>query len=411
MRNPNYLFSKYDWFAVSDNQKKQLQEEIAHIDGNRLLNTSADDLCDYFEEKYRVNVPSLKEAEITADQKESQIDVSGDRSRIIHDRSRPFFIPGTIIEITISYDGDAEAFNIQPTSYTLSPPIADVHENSLTIKIQGTDLKADEVRSKIDKAISEINQYLNNLSKDAKGLNDQLRNIAASSIQRRKEKLLSDQNLVASLGFPLRERTDSPKTFVSPTVRRKIRPSLPPASTAPFKPEPILSDDDYEHILGVIQNMAEVMERSPSAFATIDEESLRSHFLVQLNGHYEGNATGETFNYEGKTDILIREQGKNIFIAECKYWGGPKKLTETIDQLLGYSSWRDTKVAVIIFNRNKNFSNVLDSIPQTVEAHKCYKRSLGTGWMEHFPVSVQLFDWRSSAYRVFVPSKYWSAGD
>ena len=56
--------------------------------------------------------------------------------------------------------------------------------------------------------------------------------------------------------------------------------------------------------------MAQVMERSPSAFSTMDEESLRSHFLVQLNGHYEGQATGETFNYEGKTDILIRSEGK-----------------------------------------------------------------------------------------------------
>jgi hypothetical protein len=247
----------------------------------------------------------------------------------------------------------------------------------LILRIQGTDLKADKVRAEIDRTISEINSYLNILKENAKGLNDQLRNIANGSIDRRREKLLSNQNLVASLGFPLKERSDSLKTYAAPTVRRKIRETLPPASTAPFSPEPALSRDDYEHILSVIQNMAQVMERSPSAFATIDEESLRSHFLVQLNGHYEGQATGETFNYEGKTDILIRAQGKNIFIAECKYWGGPKKLTETIDQLLGYSSWRDTKVAVIIFNRNKNLSKVLESIPQTVELHPCYKRFIG----------------------------------
>jgi len=374
MRERNYLFSKYDWFSVQENQKKQLTAEISQMDGNRLLNTSPDDLCDYFEEKYRVNVPILRESEITADQKETQIDASGDRLRAIRDRSRPFHIPGTEIEITVPFDGDTEVFNIQPTSFTFSPPSADIRGNSLILRIQGTDLKADKVRSEIDRTISEINSHLNTLKENARGLNDQLRNIANGSIERRREKLLSNQNLVASLGFPLKERSDSLKTYAAPTVRRKIRETLPPASTAPFSPEPALSRDDYEHILGVIQNMAQVMERSPSAFATIDEESLRSHFLVQLNGHYEGQATGETFNYEGKTDILIRAQGKNIFIAECKYWGGPKKLTETIDQLLGYSSWRDTKVAVIIFNRNKNLSKVLESIPQTVELHPCYKR-------------------------------------
>ena len=116
------------------------------------------------------------------------------------------------------------------------------------------------------------------------------------------------------------------------------------------------------------------MPASPSAFNTMDEESLRSHFLVQLNAQYEGQATGETFNHEGKTDILLRVDGRNIFIAECKFWGGPKKLRETIDQLLSYSSWRDTKTAVIVFNRRKNFSAVLSAITPVLEAHPNFKR-------------------------------------
>jgi hypothetical protein len=162
-----------------------------------------------------------------------------------------------------------------------------------------------------------------------------------------------------------------------PEVRRRLMPRMPKASTAPYRPEPVLSPDDYGHILSVISNMAHVMERSPSAFESMGEEDLRTHFLVQLNGQYEGQATGETFNYEGRTDILVRVNGRNVFIAECKYWGGPKKLTETIDQLLGYSSWRDTKVAVIVFNRQKNFSGVLEAIPPTVKVHPNFKRELG----------------------------------
>lgn len=95
-----------------------------------------------------------------------------------------------------------------------------------------------------------------------------------------------------------------------------------------------------------------------------------------MNGHYEGQATGETFNYEGKTDILVRSEGRNIFIGECKFWSGAKMLIETIDQLLGYTSWRDTKVAVIIFNRNKDFSRVLTSIREIAKTHANFKREL-----------------------------------
>lgn len=76
--------------------------------------------------------------------------------------------------------------------------------------------------------------------------------------------------------------------------------------------------------------MSIVMERSPSSFATIDEESLRTHFLVPLNANFRGMASGETFNAQGKTDILVKHQDRIFFIAECKFWTGPKNLTDAI---------------------------------------------------------------------------------
>lgn len=145
--------------------------------------------------------------------------------------------------------------------------------------------------------------------------------------------------------------------------------------------------DNYNHILSVIQNMAHVMERSPSAFKEMGEEDLRQHFLVQLNGQFEGAATGETFNVNGKTDILLRANGRNVFIAECKFWKGPKHYRETIDQLLGYTAWRDTKTAILVFNRGTAMSTVLDGIRNETSLHKNFKRQ---------------FDWKhESGYRYF----------
>jgi hypothetical protein len=164
---------------------------------------------------------------------------------------------------------------------------------------------------------------------------------------------------------------------VAPEVKRKIAPKMPPATVGTFKPEPVLEEAEYQHILEVIEGMVKVMERSPKAFHDIDEEALRMHFLVPLNGHYEGQATGETFNYQGKTDILIRSGDRNIFIGECKFWNGPLKLTETINQVLGYLSWRDSKAAILLFNRNKDFSKVLAAIPEVVAAHPNFQKDEG----------------------------------
>ena len=66
-----------------------------------------------------------------------------------------------------------------------------------------------------------------------------------------------------------------------------------------------------------------------------------------------------------------------MFIAECKFWNGEKQFLETIDQLLSYLSWRDTKAAVLIFNRNAKFSEVLKKIAESSPKHKFYKRALG----------------------------------
>lgn len=370
------LFAKADWFSVAENQKAGMAREILDLQANQILNASIDDLCTYLVEKYSVNVPVLDETGIHADQQDTQLDVSHDQMRFISDRSRPFYVSGTKVEVFVPFTGDAEAFSVRPTSYTLNPPRGVVRSDDLVLQFSGTNLNGDQLRSTVQSALNEIKTHLDRLRTDAEGLKSQLVRDARQQVEQRRQKFLADQNLVASLGFPLKRREDAPQTYRAPEVRRKVQLRAPTMTTAPFKPEPALEMAEYENILTVMTNMAVVMERSPSAFVAMGEEDLRTHFLVQLNGQYEGQATGETFNYGGKTDILIRSEGKNIFIAECKYWSGPKKLLETVDQLLGYTSWRDSRAAMIIFNRQKNFSRVLDSIRETMVAHPNVKRAL-----------------------------------
>lgn len=380
MAREDYLFTAIDSYSVDRSQRNQMASEIESVDADRLLNTPIEDLALYFAEKYQVEVPVLDVGNIVVDQYEKQIDVSGDPMRMIMDRGRPFYVAGTEIQIEIPFSGEAVAFTIRPSTYTMNPPRARIKGSCVLFSIVGTNLQADEVRRQIDRTVADIQSYLRYLHENMRGLNEQLFGEARTLIESRRTKLLASRNMVAGLGFKMRERDGVAKTFVAHEVRRKIAPVMPPASSEPFVPEPQLAPADYEHILGVMQSMTQVMELSPSAFTHIDEEGLRSHFLVQLNGHYQGQASGETFNYEGKTDILIRSEGRNIFIAECKFWSGPKNLSETIDQLLGYTSWRDTKTAIVVLNRNRDFSKVLAAIPACVRSHPNYKRdSSGSG--------------------------------
>lgn len=367
----DHLFAQYDMFSTIENQKKQLQTEVDGIPEQRLLNSSTEDLVIYMVAKYLLDVPRLLVDKAEVDQSEAM--VQGSSFSYGGDEGRAVSVHGTEITLEIPFEGDRQMFRVRPSTHTSTFPLAEILENAVVLRQRGTDLNSAQVQCGFDRSIEEINSYLAWQRKDAEGLNSLLPSIARQSVERRKEKLLANLNTVAGLSFKLKERSNTARTYAVPIVRERIAPRIPSPSSLSYQPEPILPEGDYQNILKIFHDMTLVMERSPSAFTLMGEEDIRQHFLVQLNGQYEGEATGETFNSSGKTDILIRHQGRNVFIAECKFWRGEKGLLETIDQLLSYLSWRDTKAAIVVFNRNRKFSAVLDKIRKVTPQHSLYK--------------------------------------
>jgi hypothetical protein len=350
---------------------------VQSIPANTLLNASEQDLQQALVEEFRLNVPIIKDEDIyIAHSGETQVDVSGDPMRGIFDRSQPFYIQGSKTIIAVPFEGDSGFFRIQPQSYSLGPPRGEITKNEILLTYVRTDQNAEAIKQDYQSAVSSIKQYLASLSESASQFNRQLEGSVTSQLNARKDRLLADAGMTAAIGLPLKKREGIPLTYSVPVTRRVPKIEQIKVSGS-FRPEPALANEDYEEILHIMQNMVQVMELSPHAFHDMGEEDLRSHFLVQLNGAFKGQATGETFNFQGKTDILMRFERKNVFIAECKFWKGEKSFLETLDQLLSYLSWRDTKAAVLIFNRNADFSAVLAKIRETAPKHPLFKRDRG----------------------------------
>ena len=202
------------------------------------------------------------------------------------------------------------------------------------------------------------------------------RGVIRQEITTRKEQLVKQIDVATSLGVPVRKSDHVPETFRIPEVRHRVMPK-PSVTKGVGKPEPSIEDDIYQAILQVIHDTGKVFERLPSTYADKDEEALRDHLILQLEPHFEGSTTGETFNKSGKTDILIRHEKSNVFVAECQWWDGPRKHIEKIDQLLSYLTWRDSKTAIICFVNRKDFSNVLKQIAETTQQHSCHIQYTG----------------------------------
>jgi hypothetical protein len=371
------LFNTYQIFGVVQGQTEALKKRVQSIPPNTLLNASEHDLVEALLEEFRLNVPIIKDENIyIAHSGETQVDVSRDPMRMIYDRSEPFYIPGNKTVIGVPFQGNAEFFKIQPQTYTLNPPRAEIGKGEILITYVRTDQNAEAIKQDYQRTVSSIKDYLRSLSESAALFNGQLEGLATSQLKARKDRLLADAGMTAAIGLPMKKREGMPTTYAVPVTRRVPKIEQIKAGGA-FKPEPALSEEDYEEILRIMKSMVQVMELSPHAFLDMGEEDLRYHFLVQLNGAFKGQATGETFNFQGKTDILIRVDGRNVFIAECKFWKGEKAFLGTIDQLLSYLSWRDTKAAVIVFNRNAGFTAVLAKIADAAPKHPNFKRDLG----------------------------------
>jgi hypothetical protein len=369
------LFCQGDLSATLQAQIANLCAEIDGFTSDYVLKVSFDDLTNHLMDKFHVEPISLLKDEIhIGDSGDTTVDMSQD----FRYTTRATHVPATFAEFVIPFNGDAIIFRLRPSTTNFNFPHARVIDQALHLRYTSVEHNSAAMRSGFDNDLKNIEEHLQWGVGEIQNYNQRLEETIRQRLNQRKEKFLKDRGLVEALGFPIKARGNNPQTYATPVSRKKLPIQKPAVVSGTFKPEPRLEMEHYEHILTVISNMVQVMERSPQAFVKMGEEDLRTHILVQLNGHYEGQATGETFNYEGKTDILIRAEGRNVFIGECKIWKGAEVFKSTIDQLLGYTAWRDTKTAIILFNRNKNTSSVIAQIPELIKQHTNFKREIAS---------------------------------
>lgn len=374
----DYLFSEGFVGDALRAQGEKLARAAEAIPSDRALGRSVDELAAELVAEVRVEPLDIDWAAMTATIGDAKVDVSGDWSRGSFVRSGPVHVPGTKVTYHIPFRGERDLFKFRPSTHLMNAPRGVVKGGEIQVSLTVPTPLPDSLKADLDRQVADIRTHVDWINSDVHAFNRGLAGLAQEAAQGRRDKVLADHDLAASLGVPLRRREDASPTYATPALRRPVV-RTPPAGTRALSPEPVVLPEEYEQILGIVRSMALVLERNPSAFAGMGEEDIRAHFLLHLNGAYHGDATGETFNAGGKTDILVRDRDRNVFIAECKFWGGTKLLTEAIDQLLRYTSWRDTKTAILLFNRNKDLTRVLEQISPAVAGHLSFVREIPYG--------------------------------
>jgi hypothetical protein len=217
-----HLFSDDQLRDIMELRRQQIFKEIDSLKPNYILNANIDDLCNYFEKKYQFDMPVLNMNGVCFEQDEADIDVSQDFHRAIFDRSQPFYLKGTRITFVIPFEGDASLFRYRPSAFTTVLPYGDVRDGELRLEYESVDHNDLAIKNAFDCSVREVQQYLGFVAENVKQFNASFMNEVRQRINHRREKVMKDQGLAASLGFPMRKREGVPQTYSVAVGKKRL---------------------------------------------------------------------------------------------------------------------------------------------------------------------------------------------
>jgi hypothetical protein len=395
------IFWENDFSNVQANALQRVKARIDQENQNYLLNVNEEDYLAHIASEFRIEPLSIDFGGVEASFSEKMIPA---------ERFPPTFhvfagrsYPKQVVSYHIPFSGDPRLLQCAPSPRVMNTFQVEVESDTVCFELINFSDDPERIRREADSIISLMRTQYLSLSAQVERFNSSLITNTKTAFDSRRAQVMKQQQFISSLGVPIKKSENVLKTFAIPATRKPIHLPRPSASTRPYAPEPTLDDTIYNDILQVIHDTGTMFERLPSTYADKDEESLRDHLIMNLEPRFElTSTTGETFNKSGKTDILMRYDKKNIFVAECKFWSGKKNHFETIDQLLSYLTWRDSKAAVVYFVPTKEMTAPLKSIQDSTPEHPAFLVAKGQRHESWFYYDFHLPDDRNRIVHVAI---------
>jgi hypothetical protein len=301
-------------------------------------------------------------------------------------RQAPSFPDRELIQglLFIPYTDARSAFDLRPNHTPVNMVEASVTAQEVILSVVvDPNTTPQVVEQRLLAQEQDLVQWVKEVNRDIAALEQHIRATVTRQLQGRLDVIKKRDDMAAAFSIPVRE-VEPGRALDVPVKPTAVVLKAAPDPSASGEREWRLDKSIYERMIQTITKFGHALERRPRSARPLieDEETIRDWLMFNLSTNYEASDGGELFiggeveNGKGKTDILVRHQNRNVFIAECKFWHGSKKFDEAIDQLLGYTTWRDTKAAIILFITNKNVSSAIDSAGDRLAAHPACKESL-----------------------------------
>jgi len=349
-----------------------------------IIGTSTDELADYYFQKRHYTPIEIDPArQETIEQKNEVRTIRAEHRDPMYRHDGDLKYEYESIHVTIPiipHPNLDDLLKMRPSTFSLGGSARQVtwkrSTAEFTIDVKGYGINRDE--KWIINEVTNLKQYVYNhihiVKTEVESENAKLLPKIKAAIEARKAKLTEDKEkyntLFKQIGIPLKKKEDE----VVKRVQLDTRPLVQRVKPNPSQPENYVIDrDKVLDIIHILDNQGLQFEKTPASFENSGESDFRNILLVGLNTVFQGKATGETFNSKGKSDIYLNIDKGQILVCECKIWVGNKKYGETIDQLLGYLTWRQNYGIMISFVKNKSLSNVLKEAENAIKDHPSFR--------------------------------------
>lgn len=368
--------------SVSDYLRKlygELESEIDSFANEKIVNCDVDEWTEYLTEKYRVEPISFYVDYATRSIQKTQIKRNNPWGHFgdVYGEPQFYMVDGCNIDYKVPFSGDDVLLKCTPSTYIMTSfeifgfqKPSNTNYGFITIRLSYTnqemkgfgDNLEEKVNSDFRNQFSSFEKMSGYANDDIRSYNENLTSNVQQLLNKRREKADVFFSFSKALKIPLNLNSSSPNLTPIP-LKKPHRANLNEPKPHAQEQQFYIDDSDFENIIKIIHLCGTALEESAKTFNQFNEEALRDYIKGMLSSHYENTVTGETFRRVGKTDIQIQREDKAAFIAECKVWHGIKLFSDAIEQLFCYATWKDTKLSLIIFNKeNKNFAGVQQQI-------------------------------------------------
>ena len=366
-------FSEINWFTFEQEKLRCIASEINSLTKDYILKVNELEYFDYLKNKYYIEPLNIDLESETYGEPTKSIETIENRFREKYQGEVLHFV------ISYSFSGSPKVFSISPSRRIQTSKEISINERNNTVSFRFSMHKKDPTEFfRLKKNFCE-SAFANtqNANSNIENFNRTFMINVPKIFKARKDKFINENSFYEAIKLKTNSNTNN--IFTVPTVKKRIIPQPQKDNSKEFSSEPSMNSHVYKDVLKIIFESGKSMERKPSLYIGKSEEELRDLFVYMLETRYEGTtATGETFNRNGKTDILLKYQdGSNLFVAECKFWKGKKSMNDAIDQLFDrYLTWSDSKTSLIFFVKQSDMTKVNEIIQNSIRKHPYFKESL-----------------------------------